>query len=150
MTTTTPYERVEILLVEDNRDDEELVLHTFRRHDISNRVFVVRDGSEALEYLRGTGRYCHRAVPSALRMILLDIKLPLVDGLDVLAEIKTDRELRRIPVVLFTSAAQEEELQRGYAFGANSYIVKPVNFERFTAAIRELANYWLHLNRAPA
>jgi two-component system, response regulator len=147
--TITAYDRAELLLVEDNPDDEELVLHSLFDDDLRHRVFVVRDGAEAIEYLRGTGRYRDRASPSALRMILLDLKLPLLDGHDVLAEIKTDPELRRIPVVVFTSAAPERDRQRGYALGANSYIVKPVEFQRFTAAVREVAHYWLGLNCAP-
>jgi two-component system response regulator len=147
--TVTAYERTDILLVEDNPDDEELVLHTLRRDEICRRVFVVRDGVEALEYLRGSGRYRARAAPCGLRIILLDLKLPLLDGHDLLAEIKTDPELRRIPVVVFTSAAPERDRLRGYALGANSYIVKPVEFERFTAAVREVAQYWLALNCAP-
>ncbi len=147
--TVGPQERIDVLLVEDNPHDEELVLRTFRRHDLSERIFVVRDGPEALEYLRGAGRHRDRPAPSGLRMILLDLKLPLLDGHDVLAEIKTDPELRRIPVVVFTSAAPEPDRLRGYALGANSYIVKPVEFERFTAAVRDVALYWLGLNRAP-
>lgn len=144
--TVTAYERAEVLLVEDDPDDEELVLDSLLREDVSRRVFVVRDGAEALEYLRGTGRYRDRSPVCGLRMILLDLKLPLLDGHDVLAEIKTDPELRRIPVVVFTSAAPDRDRMRGYALGANSYIVKPVEFERFTSAVHDLARYWLALN----
>ncbi|HEX3605909.1 MAG TPA: response regulator [Candidatus Dormibacteraeota bacterium] len=143
------HERMDVLLVEDSPHDEELVLRTFRRYRICDRIFVVRDGAEALEYLRGTGRHRDRPSPSGLRMILLDLKLPLLDGHDVLAEIKTDPDLRRIPVVVFTSAAPEPDRMRGYALGANSYIVKPVEFDLFTAAVRDVAGYWLGLNRAP-
>jgi two-component system response regulator len=148
--TVTAFERAELLLVEDDPDDEELVLHTLLRDDAARRVFVVRDGVEALEYLRGTGRYAGRSPTCGLRMILLDLKLPLLDGHDVLAEIKTDPELRRIPVVVFTSAAPDRDRMRGYALGANSYIVKPVEFDRFTAAVHDVARYWLALNCAPA
>ncbi|TMD96914.1 MAG: response regulator [Chloroflexi bacterium] len=147
--TVTAYERAEVLLVEDDPDDEELVLHTLLRDDVCRRVFVVRDGAEALEYLRGTGRYRDRSPICGLRMILLDLKLPLLDGHDVLAEIKTDPELRRIPVVVFTSAAMDRDRTRGYALGANSYVVKPVEFQRFTAAVHDVARYWLGLNCAP-
>jgi CheY-like chemotaxis protein len=147
--TVSAFERPEVLLVEDDPDDEELVLHTLLGDDGTRRVVVVRDGAEALDYLRGTGRYAGRSLTSGLRMILLDLKLPLLDGHDVLAEIKTDPELRRIPVVVFTSAAPDRDRMRGYALGANSYIVKPVEFEHFTTAVHDVACYWLGLNCAP-
>jgi two-component system, response regulator len=142
--TTTP---ADILLVEDNPDDVELALHAFRKNRIANTVAVARDGAEALAYLfaeEGAG-----AVP-ALRMILLDLKLPKVDGLEVLARIKSDVRTRSIPVVILTSSAEERDVARSYATGVNSYIVKPVDFEQFTEAVRQLGLYWLLFNHPPA
>ncbi len=140
---------VDILLVEDNPDDEELVLHSLRSHGGHVEVVSVHDGEEALEYLRATGRHASRSGQPVPGVILLDIKLPRVDGLEVLAEVKTDARLRRIPVVLFTSAGQESEVLRGYKLGANSYVVKPVDFERFEDVVRQLSSYWLGVNRGP-
>jgi two-component system response regulator len=140
---------VDVLLVEDNPDDEELMLHSLRSHGGPVAVAAVRDGEEALEYLRATGRHADRAGRPCPRVILLDIKLPRVDGLEVLAEVKTDARLRHIPVVLFTSAGQESEVVRGYKLGANSYVVKPVDFERFEEVVRQLSGYWLRVNRGP-
>ncbi len=133
---------VDILLVEDNPDDEELMLHSLRERSAPVRVEVAHDGEEALAYLRARGH-------PAPRMILLDIKLPRVDGLEVLAEVKTDARLRHIPVVLFTSAGHEGELLRGYKLGANSYVVKPVDYERFAEVVRQLSSYWLDVDHGP-
>jgi two-component system response regulator len=136
---------VDILLVEDNPDDEELMLHSLRSMATPVEVAVAHDGVEALACLRAPAGGA-RVVP---RVILLDIKLPRVDGFEVLAELKTDALLRHIPVVLFTSAGQEGELVRGYKLGANSYVVKPVDFERFAEMVRQLCTYWLGVNRGP-
>jgi two-component system response regulator len=141
-------DEVEILLVEDNPDDEELMLHSLCASG-GPRVEVVHDGEEALEYLRATGRHAFRRGQPAPRVIVLDIRLPRVDGLEVLAEVKTDSRLRHIPVVIFTSAGHEAELLRGYKLGANSYVVKPVDFERFEDTVRQLSSYWVQLNRGP-
>ena len=142
-------EEVDILLVEDNPDDEELMLHSLDGCG-GPRVEVVHDGVEALEYLRASGRHAFRRGQPVPRVIVLDIRLPRVDGLEVLAEVKTDSRLRHIPVVIFTSAGQEGEMVRGYKLGANSYVVKPVDFERFEDAVRQLSSYWVRLNRGPA
>lgn len=138
---------VEILLVEDNPADEELTLHSFRRNHLANRVYVVRDGAEALDFLFGRGEYSSRAGLDGPRVILLDLKLPKVDGLEVLRAIKADARTRSIPVVVLTSSREEQDIVRSYELGVNSYIVKPVNFEQFAEAIRELGFYWLLLNR---
>jgi len=143
-------EPVEILLVEDNPHDEELTLRTFKRHGISNRVHVVHDGEEAIEFLFCQGRYVQRSPRNVPNVILLDIKLPKVDGLEVLRRVKADGQLRRVPVVLLTSSREETDVLRGYDLGANSYIVKPIDFEQFTTTTHELGMYWMLLNKAPS
>lgn len=141
---------VEILLVEDNKDDEELTLHAFKKYNLSNKVQVVRDGAEALEFVFCTGRYANRRITDRPKVILLDIKLPLVDGLEVLKRIKEDARTRTIPVVMLTSSREERDLLESYRLGVNSYITKPVDFDQFTEAARTLGMYWLLLNRPPA
>ena len=143
-------DRVGILLIEDNPDDVELTLHAFRRHKLANQVDVVRDGAEALDYLFGEGEHADRSPHVMPRVILLDLKLPKVDGLEVLREIKGDARTRSIPVVVLTSSQQEQDIIESYQLGVNSYIVKPVDFERFTEAVRQLGMYWLLLNQPPA
>jgi two-component system response regulator len=140
---------VEILLIEDNPDDLELTLHSFDKHKLSNRVQVVRDGAEALEYLFRNGRHADRPMHGSPKVILLDLKLPLVDGLEVLRRIKGDPELRRIPVVVLTSSREERDVVESYELGVNSYIVKPVDFGQLTETARVLGFYWLLLNQAP-
>lgn len=139
---------VQILLVEDNRDDEELTLLTLHENHISNEVTVVRDGAEALDYLFGTGEYAaaQRKLP---HLILLDIKLPKVNGLEVLERVKLNERTRRIPVVILTSSREEPDIQHSYNLGANSYIVKPVDFHQFKETIRQLGFYWQILNVLP-
>jgi two-component system, response regulator len=137
---------VEILMVEDNPDDEELALIALRENKLANLIDVVRDGEEALEYLFCTGRYTHRNMNQLPRLILLDIKLPKVDGLQVLERIKADPRTRAIPVVILTSSREEPDVERGYLLGANSYIVKPVDFEQFLSAVRQIGYYWMLLN----
>ena len=141
---------VEILLVGDNKDDEELTLHAFKKYNLSNKVQVVRDGAEALEFVFCTDRYANRRMSDRPKVILLDIKLPLVDGLEVLRRIKDDARTRTIPVVMLTSSREERDLLESYRLGVNSYITKPVDFEQFTEAARTLGMYWLLLNRPPA
>ncbi len=142
-------EAVEILLVEDNPDDAELVLHAFKRERITNSVRVIEDGEEALEYVFSTGRHAGRAGDAQPKVIFLDLKLPLVDGFTVLERIKSDPRTRRIPVVLMTSSGVERDLVRGYDLGANSYVVKPVDFEQFTQTVKECRMYWLAVNSTP-
>lgn len=140
---------VEILLVEDNPSDEELTLHALRKHHLVNEIQVVRDGAEALDFLYCRGAYKDRGPLDVPRMILLDLKLPKVDGLEVLRQIKADEGLRRIPVVVLTSSNHETDIVESYNLGVNSYIVKPVEFDQFTETVRQLGMYWLLLNETP-
>lgn len=135
--------------MEDNPNDIELTLHAFKKNKLTNRIHVVRDGAEALEFLFATGAYAGRDSADWPRVILLDIKLPKVDGLEVLRQIKKDPRTRTIPVVLLTSSREERDILESYRLGSNSYIVKPVEFDQFTNAVRELGMYWLLLNRPP-
>ena len=137
---------IEILLVEDNPDDVELTLNAFRRHKLANQIHVVRDGEEALELLLGEHGDRPRPRP---KLILLDLKLPKVDGLEVLTRLKADQQARSIPVIMLTSSTEERDIVRSYELGVNSYIVKPVDFDQFTQAVRQLGLYWLLLNRSP-
>ena len=139
----------DILLVEDNPDDAELVRLAFARFKITNSVEVIEDGEEALEYIFATGRHAKRNIENMPKVILLDIKLPFVDGLEVLERIKADPRTKRTPVVMLTSSNQENDRLRGYDLGANSYIVKPVDFNEFASAVRDCGLYWLLLNRPP-
>lgn len=138
-----------ILLVEDNPDDEALALRAFRNIEDVGEVVVVRDGVEALDYLFGTGSFDGRDTNEQPRLILLDMKLPKLNGLDVLRKVRQDNRTRFHPVVLMTSSRQESDIVAGYSLGANSYIQKPVNFDEFSEAMRNLANYWMRVNRTP-
>ena len=144
-----PERHVEILLVEDNPDDVELTLHAFRKHNLANRVHVVRDGAEALDFLFCTGAYRDRRIEDSPHVVLLDLKLPKVDGLEVLRRMKEDPRNRMIPVVVLTSSREDRDIMESYQLGVNSYIVKPVNFEQFTEAVRQLGLYWLLMNQPP-
>lgn len=137
---------VEILLVEDNPSDVELTLHALRKHKVANHIEVVRDGAEALDFLNGTGEYTGRDISHVPRVILLDLKLPKINGLDLLGRLKTDPSTRIIPVVVMTSSREERDLTESYKLGVNSYVVKPVDFEQFTGAVRQLGLYWLLVN----
>ena len=140
---------VEILLVEDNPNDVELTLHALGENHISNHIEVVRDGADALDFIFNTGAYAHRPRDQHPKVILLDLKLPKVDGLEVLQRLKSDARTRMIPVVVLTSSREERDIVESYKLGVNSYIVKPVDFEQFTAAVRNLGLYWLLLNQSP-
>ena len=140
---------VDILMVEDNPDDERLTLRAFAKNKLTNRIHVVRDGQEALDYVFCTGKYADRKITDRPHVILLDIKLPLIDGIEVLRRIKADERTRTIPVVMLTSSREERDLVETYRLGVNSYIVKPVDFEQFTESARSLGMYWLLMNRPP-
>jgi two-component system response regulator len=140
---------VEILLVEDNPNDVELTLRALKKHNLANKVHVVKDGAEALEYIFANGAYTHRKIEDHPKVILLDLKLPKVDGLEVLRQIKSDDRTKVIPVVVLTSSKEERDMVESYRLGANSYIAKPVDFESFVKAVSELGLYWLLLNQPP-
>jgi two-component system response regulator len=139
---------VELLLVEDNPDDVELALHAFAKHNLANRVTVARDGQEALDFLLGAETNGHATIRP--KVILLDLKLPKIDGLDVLRQIRADPGLRTIPVVVMTSSRLDRDVVDSYDLGVNSYIVKPVDFDKFVETVQALGFYWLLINEPPA
>lgn len=138
-----------ILLVEDNPDDEALTLRALKKNNISNGIVVARDGVEALDYLFASGPYAARDPRAMPQIILLDLKLPKLDGLEVLRRVRADGRTRLLPVVILTSSKEEQDRLEGYSLGANSYIRKPVDYAQFTEAVRQLGLYWLVLNEAP-
>jgi two-component system response regulator len=140
---------IEILLVEDNPHDVELTLHAFEKNKLTNGIHVARDGAEALEFLFCTGPFVDRRQHDGPKVVLLDLKLPKVDGLEVLRRIKENRSTQRIPVVALTTSRQEGDILASYDLGVSSYIVKPVDFEQFVETVRQLGLYWLLLNQAP-
>lgn len=135
-----------ILLVEDNRDDEELTLRALAKSKITNPVVVVHDGVEALDWMFRRGAYASRPEHEVPQVVLLDLKLPKIDGLEVLRELRANEATKLVPVVILTSSVEEQDLVRGYGLGANSYIRKPVDFTQFVEAVRQLGLYWLVLN----
>ena len=135
-----------ILLVEDNRDDEALTLRALKKNDIKNDVVVAHDGVEALDFLLGTGSRAGRDLSVMPQVILLDLKLPKVDGLEVLRRVRAHERTRLLPIVILTSSNEEQDRTTGYSLGANSYVRKPVDFGQFTDAVRQLGLYWLILN----
>jgi CheY-like chemotaxis protein len=141
--------KVEILLVEDNADDVELAVHALRREKLANDITVVRDGEDALDFCFCRGRFSERSFQSPPRLILLDLKLPKVDGLDVLRAIKGDPRTKAIPVVIMTSSREERDVIEGYKLGVNAYVQKPVDFEQFRALVKELGLFWLVINQPP-
>jgi two-component system response regulator len=140
---------IDILLVEDNPSDVALALHAFKKHSLTNQIHVVRDGAEALEFIFCTGAYAQRDIAQIPKVILLDLKLPLVDGLDVLRQIRSDPRTHFIPVVVLTSSSVDRDIIESYELGVNSSIVKPVDFAQFTDAVRTIGMYWLLLNQPP-
>jgi two-component system response regulator len=140
----------DILLVEDSAEDAELAIHTLRRENLANNIFVARDGEEALDFLFCRGPFAERGFEQLPKMVLLDLKLPKVDGLQVLREIKADPRTRQIPVVILTSSKEEPDLVRSYDLGANSYIQKPVDFEQFHQTLKTVGLYWIVINQRAA
>ena len=141
-------ERV-ILLVEDNADDEALTMRALSKNNITNKIVIARDGVEALDYLFGTGTYAGRDTSMQPELILLDLKLPKVDGFEVLQKLRADERTRLLPVVILTTSKEQQDVATGYGLGANSYVRKPVDFEHFVDAVLQLGLYWLVLNERP-
>lgn len=142
-------QKVEILLVEDNVDDVELAVHALRGENLANDITVVRDGEEALDFVFCRGPHADRRFENPPRLILLDLKLPKVDGLDVLRALKGDSRTKAIPVVIMTSSREERDLVESYKLGVNAYVQKPVDFEQFRNVVKELGLFWLVINQAP-
>ena len=140
------HNEMEIILIEDNPDDAELTMRALKKNNISNRVLHLKDGVEAMEYLFGTGKYSDRNIEIRPKIILLDLKMPKVNGIEVLRRIKSDDRTKEIPVIVLTSSKEDPDVRTCYQLGVNSYIVKPVGFENFTKAICELGLYWLLQN----
>jgi len=138
-----------IMLVEDNANDEELTLRALRKSNIANEVFVARDGQEAVDFLFSTGRHAGREPARMPAVILLDLKLPKLNGIDVLQRIRADARTRLIPVVVLTSSSEDEDMLRSYQSGANSYVRKPIEFSAFAHAVTQLGMYWMLINQAP-
>jgi len=138
-----------ILLVEDNADDELLTLHAFKKNNIPNPIIVVRDGAEALDFLLGTGKYSSRDTSQTPALILLDLKLPKLTGLEVLKRVRANAQTRCVPIIVLTTSAEEQDLITSYRLGANSYIQKPVDLGHFVEVIRNLGVYWLEVNCPP-
>lgn len=141
--------QIELLLVEDNQDDVELTLHALRKENLANNIHVARDGEEALEFLFCNGAHADGSLNSPPKLVLLDLKLPKVDGMEVLRRLKGDVRTKTIPVVVLTSSREERDLVNSYGMGANSYIQKPVDFEQFRETVKSMGFYWLVINQAP-
>jgi two-component system response regulator len=140
---------VKILLVEDNPHDVELTMHALRRYQLANRIHVVRDGAEALDFLFCRGNYAGRSISYPPKVVLPDLKLPLIDGMEVLRQVKANPQTQPIPIVVLTSSREEWDIVETYQLGVNSYIVKPVDFGQFTDAVRQIGFYWVLLNEPP-
>lgn len=140
---------VEVLLVEDNPNDAELTTRALKKHNLANRLLHVKDGEEALEYLFGTGRYANHNPGIYPKVVLLDLRLPKVDGIEVLRRVRNDERTKAMPVVVLTSSPEDKDRIASYQLGANSYVVKPVEFESFSKAVTDLGLYWLLLNKPP-
>lgn len=141
--------QIEILLVEDNADDAEMTIHALRKHNLANKLIHMKDGEEALDFLFGTGKFAGRDLSIKPSLILLDLKMPKVDGMEVLGKVKSNEDTKKIPVVILTSSKEDPDVTRCYELGANSYIVKPVEFEGFVKAVSEIGLYWMLINHPP-
>lgn len=139
--------RIEIVLVEDNPDDAGLVIHALKKSRLANHILHLKDGAEALDFIFGRGKFAGRNINDLPKVILLDLNMPKIDGLQVLKEIKSDERTKAIPVVIMTSSKLDSDIIQGYRLGANSYVVKPVNFDNFTKTVTELGEYWLQTNQ---
>jgi|SRR6185312_6269703 len=146
---TTIHDEVEIVLVEDNPDDAALAIRALKKHNLTNRLVHLKDGAEALEFIFGTGAYNGRDANNCPKVILLDLKMPKVNGIEVLEKIKADERTKHVPVVVLTSSAEDPDIKVCYGLGANSYIVKPIAFDDFMNKVSELGLYWMVLNQAP-
>ena len=138
-----------IVIVEDNPDDEALMLRAFKQHKLTNEIVVLRDGVEAIEYLLGTGAYAGRDTTQMPQVVLLDLKLPKLNGLDVLKRLRADPRTKIVPIVVLTTSKEEGDMVASYNLGANSYVVKPVDFTKFVESVKQLGLYWLLLNQTP-
>jgi CheY-like chemotaxis protein len=141
--------KVEILIVEDNQNDAEMALRAFKKNNLTNQIKIVGDGEEALDFIHARGKFADRKDQCHPKIILLDLKLPKVDGLEVLKELKEGPKTKMIPVIVLTSSKEEKDMVESYQFGVNSYIIKPVDFDKFIEAVREIGLYWLLLNQQP-
>ena len=149
MDNLQPLNEVEVLLVEDNPSDAELTMRALKKRNLANKLFHAKDGAEALDFVFARGPFAHRRVENGPKVVLLDLKLPKIDGIEVLRQIKSDERTRKIPVVVMTSSREDKDLDTCYDNGVNGYVVKPVEFEDFSRAVSELGFYWLLLNETP-
>jgi two-component system, response regulator len=140
---------IEVLLVEDNDDDALLAVRSLKKYNLANKLYRVYDGEEALDFIFAQGAYQHRNINNTPRVILLDLKMPKKDGLEVLRAVREDKRTRHIPVVILTSSKEDRDIAESYNLGVNSYIVKPVDFQKFAESIRDIGMYWLVLNEPP-
>jgi CheY-like chemotaxis protein len=143
------FDEIEVLLVEDNETDAELTIRALKRKNLANNLVWVKDGEEALEFIFATGRYSEREVQDLPKLVLLDLRMPKVDGLEVLRKIKADERTNKIPIVVLTSSKEDKDIVESYNLGVNSYVSKPVEFEEFTEAVSTLGLYWMLLNKSP-
>jgi two-component system, response regulator len=143
------YKIIDILLIEDNPNDAELTVRVLKKNNIANAIHVIPDGAEALEFFFAEGKYSGRDMNNSPKIVILDLKLPKVDGIEILKRVKSDDRTKTIPIVVLTSSKEESDVIKSYKLGANSYIVKPVDFQKFADSIRDLGYYWLLLNEPP-
>lgn len=140
---------IEVLLVEDNMSDAEMTIRALKKNNLANKLEHVKDGAEALDFIFATGKYSGRSVENTPKVILLDLKMPKVNGMEVLQKIRADERTKKIPVVVLTSSSEDPDIQECYRLGANSYVVKPVQFDKFIKAIADIGLYWLLINQSP-